>query len=361
MDAGNRHQLHVPIAGGMEFLKLRRQSEDVVSLEEDHGGFSRLTSTNTAEEVSHLHHCSPCSRVGDASCSMEELEFSEQNSSAAMDSVRSAFSTFEARSNFSKLRQELVHRQRMIDAVSRRHRRALTGKARPGAEGAVVPAPRFSRAEAGKAKEASDEPRQRDVTGSPKRTELKDVRPIQELKGWKKRNLRGSKADSFNERKVAAQSPSRRKAMEMRETAHQPAPCEDRWESVKHSATFSRSPNLEAVMVQRSWRKQMIRSLRQQPMVPMVEVKDLYDLLNDPQSWRLSSSQRCPMEGWTDEQTEAVPLPRSSNASPAPHRPARRFSRPIKRSERPATVGPSTFQLPQDLEETVWSVVDLSS
>eukprot|EP00435_Cladocopium_sp_Y103_P042037 s1688_g11.t1 len=67
----------------------------------------------------------------------------------------------------------------------------------------------------------------------------------------------------------------------------------------------------------------------------------------------------------TDEQTEAVALPRSSNASPAPphhlHRPARCIERPIKRSERPATVGASTFQLPLDLEETVWNVVDLSS
>lgn len=351
----------------MELPKLRRQSEDAVSLDEDYpGGLSRLTSTNTAgEEVNHLHHCSPCSRVGEGSFSMEELEFSEQDSSAAMDSVRSAFSTFEARKSFSKLRQELVHRHRMIEAVSRRHRRALTGKAQQGArEGALVPAPCSNRAEAVKATKTS--PRQRDVSGSPKRTELKEFRPRQErLKGWKKRNLPRSKADTSDKRKVStAQYPSPRKAVEMREMALRvPTPSEDRWESVKQSATFSRL-NLEAIMVQRSWRKQMIRSLQQ----PMVEVKDFYDLLNDPQSWRqLSSSpSRCPIQGWaTDEQTEAVALPRSSNASPAPphhlHRPARCIERPIKRSERPATVGASTFQLPLDLEETVWNVVDLSS
>lgn len=347
----------------MDFPKLRRQSEDVISLEDD-GGLSRLTSTNTAgEEMTHLHHCSPCSRVGDGSFSMEELEFSEQNSSAAMDSVRSAFSTFEARRSFSKLRQELVHRQRMIEAVSRRHRRALAGKARPGAEGAALPAPR---SKAVTAEKASDEPRQRDVTGSPKGTELKAFRPRQErLKGWKKRTLPRPKADSFNERKVAALRPSPRREF-MRETAlikTVPAPCKDRWESVKHSATFSKSPNLEAVMVQRSWRKQMIRSLQQ----PTVEVKDFYDLLNDPHSWRLLAAgcpaPRCPMEGWaTDEQSE-VPLPASAS-SPAPHRPARRFAaRPTKRFERPETVpvlSTSTFELPQDLEETVWNVVDLS-
>eukprot|EP00435_Cladocopium_sp_Y103_P037454 s1688_g9.t3 len=81
----------IGVSTAMELPKLRRQSEDAVSLDEDYpGGLSRLTSTNTAgEEVNHLHHCSPCSRVGEGSFSMEELEFSEQDSSAAMDSVRS--------------------------------------------------------------------------------------------------------------------------------------------------------------------------------------------------------------------------------------------------------------------------------
>lgn len=354
--------------------KLRRQSEEDLGLSVDaednspgllDGSFSRQVSPEMPQE--HLHPCSPRSNVEDSFS--KDPEFSEQDSSAVMDSIYSSFGTWEARRSFTKLRQDLVHRQRMIQAVSRRHRRVLTTARCPGTRPVEEEPPRRKRVAASRvSKTEIREQRQSSASPTP---ELKmKPRGFKELfpKAWKKRNLPRCKAENGRSGSKVPVSSSPRQKYLPQDVHPSPSPVvEGRWESVKHSASFN-GPNLEAIMVQRSLRKQIIRSLRLQP---RMEAKELHDVLGDSQRWtpevpsaRWSSRERlrlldlAGLDADLQEEVETVATPTSHGF----HRPARRFPRPTKRQpDRPATVGPSTCQIPPldlDCEGGVWSKLD---